>query len=238
MKKIVPFKKDIIFKTNVAEITSISLEHSLHFEKEDFITGEFMISGEYLMTDSSRDTETFSYNIPFDIHVDEHYDTTHAEVDIHDFYYEIINSNVLSVYIEVAIDHLEEKPQPKEEKVELEEVRKMKTDMMEELSEQEKQAVLEAVYQEEEDRHEEEKELQLEKIKPIDMKETSTPSKIEVNVENKEYTTYRVYILREEDTLENVMQKYNVTREQLEEYNSLGDLKIGDKLIIPNEINH
>lgn len=245
MKKIVPFKKDIIFKTNVAEITSISLEHSLHFEKEDFITGEFMISGEYLMTDTSRDTEIFSYNIPFDIHVDEHYDTTHGEVDIHDFYYEIINSNVLSVHIEVAIDHLEEKPQPKEEEeeMELEEVRKMKTDMVEEeMTEKEKQDVLEAVYQEEEDHkesvHEEEMELNRETVKPIDIKETSTPSKVEVTVENCEYTTYRVYILREEDTLESVMQKYSVTREQLEEYNPLGDLKIGDKLIIPNETNY
>ena len=52
------------------------------------------------------------------------------------------------------------------------------------------------------------------------------------------YATYSVYILREEDTLESVMQKYSVTREQLEEYNPLGDLKIGDKLIIPNETNY
>ena len=85
---------------------------------------------------------------------------------------------------------------------------------------------------------EEEMELNRETVKPIDIKETSTPSKVEVTVENSEYTTYRVYILREEDTLESVMQKYSVTREQLEEYNPLGDLKIGDKLIIPNETNY
>ena len=53
MKKIVPFKKDIIFKTNLSEIVSISLEHSLHLEKDSLITGEFIISGEYKMTDTS-----------------------------------------------------------------------------------------------------------------------------------------------------------------------------------------
>ena len=34
MKKIIPFKKDIIFKTNLAEITSISLEHTLKISEK------------------------------------------------------------------------------------------------------------------------------------------------------------------------------------------------------------
>ena len=99
MKKIVPFKKDIIFKTNVAEITSISLEHSLHLDKDNLITGEFHLNGEYLMTDTSTDTEVFSYDIPFDIHLDERYIADNADIDIYDFYYEIIDNNVLSVNI-------------------------------------------------------------------------------------------------------------------------------------------
>ena len=247
MKKIVPFKKDIIFKTNVAEITSISLEHSLHVEKEDLITGEFMISGEYLMTDTSTDTEIFSYNMPFDIHLDERYITSHAEVDIHDFYYEIIDNNVLSVNIEVAIDKLEEKKVEKEiiqEEPELEEVRKTPTDIIaEEMSEEEKQEAINAIYEETKDVEDRKEESVSERdmAEPIDIKETTFPVKVEVETETKEvseYTTYRVYILREDDHLETVMQKYGVTREQLEEYNQLGDLKIGDKLIIPDESIH
>ena len=31
------------------------------------------------------------------------------------------------------------------------------------------------------------------------------------------------------------MTKYNISRERLEEYNNLNELKIGDKLIIPSE---
>lgn len=50
------------------------------------------------------------------------------------------------------------------------------------------------------------------------------------------YTTYSVYILREEDNLEEVLNKYNVTREELGYYNQLDDLKVGSKLIIPTSI--
>ena len=34
MKKIIPFKKDIIFKNHLSEITSISLEHSLRLSND------------------------------------------------------------------------------------------------------------------------------------------------------------------------------------------------------------
>lgn len=237
MKKIVPFKKDIIFKTNLAEITSISLEHSLRFLEEHLITGEFMVSGEYLMTDSSSDTEMFSYNLPFDIHLDEHYITDGAIVDINDFYYEIIDNNVLSVNIEVIIDKLEEKELVTLEEVleeeleeELEPVRKdTQTLDIDEEFEEEAQVELEPV------------EPVKERVVPIDINETT--EKIDVKVEVKEeqanldYSTYRIYILREEDTLETVLTKYAITKEELEEYNNLNEIKIGDKLIIPSGIN-
>ena len=73
MKKIIPFKKDIIFKTNISEITSISLENTLSKENDNGITGEFIVSGEYKMSDESIHTENFSYELPFDIHMDEKY---------------------------------------------------------------------------------------------------------------------------------------------------------------------
>ena len=51
---------------------------------------------------------------------------------------------------------------------------------------------------------------------------------------NETYATYHVYILRESDTIETVLQKYNVSKEDLEFYNDLKELKIGDKIIIPS----
>ena len=51
------------------------------------------------------------------------------------------------------------------------------------------------------------------------------------------YMTYRVYIVREHDTLESILEKYNISREELAKYNVLNNINIGDKLIIPNEKN-
>ena len=42
-----------------------------------------------------------------------------------------------------------------------------------------------------------------------------------------------IYIIKEGDGVENILKNYNVSRELLEEYNDLNDLKIGDKIIIP-----
>ena len=48
------------------------------------------------------------------------------------------------------------------------------------------------------------------------------------------YVTYYVYIVKEDDTLDKIIQKYGVTREKLVLYNNLEDMKPGVKLIIPN----
>ncbi len=50
------------------------------------------------------------------------------------------------------------------------------------------------------------------------------------------YATYSVYILREDDNVDEVISKYKTTREDLAEYNDLDSLKIGTKLIIPTTI--
>lgn len=47
------------------------------------------------------------------------------------------------------------------------------------------------------------------------------------------YTTYSVYIFRQEDTLEDILNKYGVSREELSYYNELDNITIGSKLIIP-----
>ena len=48
------------------------------------------------------------------------------------------------------------------------------------------------------------------------------------------YKTYSVYIMKEEDTIDVVLQKYGVTREELEEYNDKSDIKTGSKIIVPS----
>ena len=51
------------------------------------------------------------------------------------------------------------------------------------------------------------------------------------------YATYSVYIFRQNDTIESIMDKYQVTKEELESYNDLSNLTIGSKLIIPTHSN-
>ena len=50
------------------------------------------------------------------------------------------------------------------------------------------------------------------------------------------YATYSIYILRENDNIDDVIQKYKTTREALHEYNDLDNLKVGSKLIIPTSV--
>ena len=100
MKKVIPFKKNILFKTNIAEVVSISLENDLHFETTDVI-GTLTISGQYKMNDTSTNTEGFNYDLPVEINIDDKYDISKAIIDIDDFYYEIVNENTLSVNIDI-----------------------------------------------------------------------------------------------------------------------------------------
>lgn len=221
MKNIIPFKKDVMFKTNLNEITSISLEHTLSIEKDN-INGEFIISGDYKLSNTSTSTEPFNIKIPFDITIDEKYNTDKAIVDIDDFYYEIVNENILSIAIDVLVDKLEEKlveekdvePFVKVEKIEVTLDRGDEEDNME---------IIENCVEEQENRE----------VEKIDISE-----KIESLFDNisttETYVSYNVCIIREGDNLESILEKYGVTEETLKKYNTLNDLKIGDKLIIPN----
>lgn len=235
VKKTVPFKKDIIFKTNLSEIVSISLEHSLHLEKNSLITGEFIISGEYKMADTSIDTENFSFNLPFDINIDERYVLDNITVDIDDFYYEVINNNVLSVNIEVLIDKLEEKIIIEEPEVVIE-------NNVEEVIEETRITESEVVNEMENVRNisnevVEEIKSDVKENKEIINNETIKTIFDNLDEDTETYTTYQVYIVRENDSLETILQKYSTSKDELEQYNELNELKIGDKLIIPQTAN-
>ena len=250
MKKIIPFKKDIIFKTNISEITSISLENTLSLSEDNSVIGEFIVSGEYKVSDESIHTEQFSYNLPFDIHMDEKYDLSHAIIDIDDFYYEIVNSNLLSVNIDVLIDKLEEKLIPEElqevviprENI-LEEDRVFTLDETPEESMEEKEREVQeeprCIEPEEVPTIQEEKTIKIED-KSSQREEIQIPSEItslfdNIDASSETYKSYKVYIVREGDDLEFIMEKYTTTKEILEQYNDLKELKIGDKIIIPSQ---
>lgn len=224
MDKIIPFKKDIIFKTNISEITSISLEHNLNKIGTNEISGNFIISGDYKIADTSVDVEQFSYELPFNINMDEKYILDNAEIDIDDFYYEIINDAVLSINIDVIVTKLEERIIEDElEPIRKEEILEVTEQM--ETSETESLEIIEDQLLDEEEMVQE----------PRCIEQEDIPTTLFDNIDTFEetYKSYKVYIVREGDTLETILEKYSITKEELEEYNDLKEMKLGDKIIIP-----
>ena len=48
------------------------------------------------------------------------------------------------------------------------------------------------------------------------------------------YVTYHVYIVKENDTIDTIMEKFGVSKEEVLVYNDVDDIKPGSKLVIPN----
>jgi LysM repeat protein len=51
---------------------------------------------------------------------------------------------------------------------------------------------------------------------------------------NEEYVTYHVHVVSSKDSIESIMKTYNVNMDLLKEYNDIKELKIGDKVLIPD----
>lgn len=51
------------------------------------------------------------------------------------------------------------------------------------------------------------------------------------------FSTYHVYIVQPQDTLETIMERYQITKDELALYNNLDSLKLGDKIIVPAPTN-
>lgn len=54
-----------------------------------------------------------------------------------------------------------------------------------------------------------------------------------INNEDK-YYTYKIYIVRNGDTIESICKKYNISESELNEYNNTKEINVGDKIIIPS----
>ncbi len=52
--------------------------------------------------------------------------------------------------------------------------------------------------------------------------------------DEKEYSIYRVYVICENDNIDSILNKYKISREELEHFNDLTNFKPGIKLIIPS----
>ncbi len=216
VRKIVPFNNVLQFNTDVSEITSISLEHDIK-KAEDAISGTFYISGEYKITDGLLEKEPFKFDLPFDIALGNKYNMDSLDIDIDDFRYELVGHNELKVNIDLYLDGEIIPDEPIREVVE----EPVKTEITESLD------LLDELLPESEAKNEE----------PEDNIDVDNQNE-NVNIfnafnEEEKYATYRVYTVEEDDNLDKILEKYQVTKEELAKYNILDNLKPGDKLIIP-----
>lgn len=238
MKKFIPFKKEIPFKTQIAEITSISLEHNIHKSGENEISGDFIVSGEYRVTDTSTTTKDFRLDLPFDIEMSDIYNIDNVTIDVDDFYYEIKNMESLEVNITLLLDKITEVPlnlKREEVKEDIEE------NIEDENLDREKQEIsIEESTKEECYEPEEPVELTREVPDKEIVKQDDIPILTEESknifsfTDDDDSSSYIVYIVRDNDTVESIMEKYGVSIDCLREYNDLSDVKKGDKIIIPN----
>lgn len=231
MKKVIPFKKEIKFKTNVFEIVSISLDHELKLEDKT-VVGSLIISGSYKINDISVNVEEFKFNIPVNIEMSDKYVLDNITIDIEDFYYEVIDNNILSVDIEVSIDNIEEVKNP----IIIEE--EVKPVMIENNQREDYSDVtLENFINEASKPVEEKISVETKEVsKTTESKEISIETSLFSNFDDskEEFETYKIYIVKENDTLESIVTSYNVSDSLLKEYNDITDIKVGDKLIIPS----
>lgn len=225
MKQTIPFKKDITFKTKIGELTAISLDNDLTLKGEDLIVGNFYISGNYKMLEGSIEEESYSYKIPCEIAISSEYDTYDAVIDIDDFYYEIINDEVLRVNITVVISNLERKEIKEEQETNEVEVLTDEDDRMLSINDDIDNNIKLPLEEE------------FEEIKEIEKpRNVSNFDKVKESAKNQDdtYITYKVYIYKEEDTIESVLEKYSITKEELANYNNLEDIIPGSKIVIPS----
>ena len=236
MKQIIPFKKELPFKTKVSEITSISLERDLEVTEDKVVSGIFHITGDYKMNEGSISRENFSFDLPFDITLDPRYDISTVNADIEDFYYDVINEDTLKVNIDLFIEaeYLPEEPakdEPEEPAV---------PEEIEEVPEDELRTPSTPVDITKEENIVPEKA----EAKSSDTSNTEESREETINIgtdlfsnldSTETYTTYYVYIVKEGDTLEKILTKYEISKEDFENYNDINNIKPGEKVIIPKK---
>lgn len=229
MNQKIEFKKDCMLKTYVSSITDISLTHDYKI-LDDTIEGYFDVTGSYKVTMSSVETESFMFTIPFTIALSSLIDKDTIDLKLSDFNYSV-EKDVLHLKMFLDMDYQE--IEIKEDTEDNKEIDNMINDLVDKESTTDIKSPSEF-----------HNEVMLDNV--IDSKEeVSTKEKVsEKNfntifneVKENNFSKYKVYIMRSEDTLESILVKYNVTMDEIKEYNDIDNINIGSKIVIPYNKN-
>lgn len=244
MNKIIPFTKVITLNETFDEIKKIALDDTLRLEEPYLVKGDLIIRGCYKTEEREED---FNYPMPVEIAIDEKYDTSKSSIGIDDFYYEIINEQNIRVKIDLVLDDLfyKEKDEVVEE-IKIEDDRNDYDEYFDEIEVEAKEAtdnlLVNTLLNDKDVKKAEMLNINttnnnsnnvVKEEKTKDFKD-SMEDLFKENNEDKEYCIYRVYMMNENDTLEYVLNKYQVTKEDLMPFNDLDKLQVGTKLIIPS----
>lgn len=217
MNQIINFKKDCMFKTMVHSINDISLTHDYKV-LDDTIEGDFSVNGLYKVTASSVETEEFVFNIPFTIAISSLIDRNSIDLSIKDFDY-TLEKDVLHLEMSLDMNYMEEK------------IDDPVLDTIDDFVNEEIENTSFDDFKEEFHN-----DVMLDKVSEVPIKEDITSENMNTvfnNVASNDFIKYKIYIMREEDTIESVCLKYDVTLEEIKEYNNINEVKVGDKLVIP-----
>lgn len=248
----IPFESVLDFKTNISEITKMSLEHDFNVN-EGVVLGNFYISGEYRAHPVSINTDSFNFTLPFTVELRDDILLDTLEFNIEDFSYDVVDNNKLKVNIEYSlkaeVKNLEE-DLANFERVDESELESELAYIDSFLDENDKEEDIKE--QEELKNNEEEKgDTKNEEVKEDDgrVEEEVKEEKKEIdrNMEEEEKTvmdtikdsddtfvTYHIHIVSEEENMESICKKYNVSLSTIQDYNNnLDTISIGDKILIP-----
>lgn len=247
MKKTINYNKEISIEDNVSSITSISLECSYN-ENRSNVDGIFLIEGSYKTHELSLNKKDFRFELPFNNELENIKEET-ANIEIEDFTYEL-EDNVLKVNIDYELSYEEEEKgeeieETEEEKDEYNEeeferfLREHEVDVISFNDNQESEKVEESEdIQAEDDTFLEGEEVLEEEETRVTLEPQESEELLEETLLNniskeEKYITYHVYVCENDDTMESISQKFNISKDEIRDYNDFDEIKIGLKLIIP-----
>ncbi len=233
MEKKITFEKQIRFPTMIGEISAISLEPNLRFLDDSNVEGDLLLRGKYKLTEASRLEEDFEYQIPMEITLQNKLDLDTAKIDITDFTYDIEEEDFMNCHIELMVvgdeivEELEENREcddnPQEKEIE---IPKIEDNSKEESKKEEREEGIKRI--EKDITNDENEEEMIEESHSVE-------SSLFMNFsdENESFGTFLVYIVRQNESINSIIEKYHTTLEDVEQYNDITNIDIGSKLIIP-----
>ena len=221
----IPFKHELDNTINLDTI-NVNIDNFVYDYKKD----ELIVNIDYDITAEKKDILSFDDKESLDEYLKD------KEIEIVD-----MTRNEEKVE-DNKDDEKEDTEEIKKEKIELSEETKLEETKLEENKDRDKEESEENTKESEEDNRNEimdiieNKDMDIvnvvnkeENKKIIEAKEVIDNVKASDN-----FVTYKIHKVTETDTLESIVMKYHTTIDDLKEYNDLNELKINDKIIIPN----